>query len=182
MEIIDNSVEMINTIKGTELLLGAGHNKKLQLALPGKKDWKDMVSVDLDPNCNPDVMWDLTHIPYPFEDETFEEIHAYDVLEHLGQQGDYKQFFALFDELSRILKPEGRIMAATPVWDNIWAWGDPGHTRIINEGTITFLDRDNYTGKGDSAMTDYRHCYKSDFKIEHSQEVNGRLCFILKKK
>ena len=180
---IDNSCEVIKTpIKGDELLLGAGNNKDKQLCLPDEEKWADMVSIDIDPESKPDVLWDLMHIPLPFEDETFKEIHAYDVLEHLGQQGDYKQFFALFEEFYRILKPEGYIMAATPIWDGVWAWGDPGHTRIINEGTINFLCQENYRKDvGRSSMTDYRHCYKADFSIEHSEEVNGRLCFILKK-
>ena len=183
---IDNSCEVVKTpIKGDELLLGAGNNKDKQITPPDYPEWTDMVSIDIDPDSKPDVLWDLMHMPYPFEDETFREVHAYDVLEHLGQQGDYKQFFALFEELHRILRPGGLVVAATPMWDSVWAWGDPGHTRIINEGTITFLDQDNYSndnGVGKSAMTDYRHCYKADFAIEHSQEVNGRLCFVLKKK
>lgn len=185
MNIIDNSTEFVSTpIKGTELLIGCGSNPDKQLALPEKgNEWADVVRLDMDPNCDPDVLWDLEHMPLPFEDNTFEEIHAYEVLEHIGKQGDWKTFFAQFTEFHRILKPGGRIFATVPAWDSAWAWGDPGHTRVINEGTLSFLQQSVYENDiGKTAMTDYRGVYKVDFEIEGMQESNGRLCFVLKAK
>lgn len=168
-------------VKGSELLIGCGNSRKKLLAMPGENEFKDVVTLDMDPNCEPDVQWDLTHLPLPFEDETFEEIHAYEVLEHVGQQGDWKFFFKQFEEFHRILKPGGRMFCVTPCWDSEWSWGDPGHTRIFNKGTITFLDQDAYDQVGETAMTDYRHYYKADFKVEGCQETNGRFCFVLRK-
>ena len=179
----DNTVEFRSTpITGTELLIGCGNNQEKQMAIPGKEKWDDMVTLDIDPDTEPNVLWDLHHLPLPFDDETFEEIHAYDVLEHIGQQGDWRTFFAQFDEIYRILKPGGHFFAITPAWDGMWAWGDPGHSRIINEGTIHFLDRDNYKNTGKTSMTDYRHVYKGDFSIIHSSDKDERFCFVLRKK
>lgn len=181
--IVDNTAEFRSTpIVGNELLIGVGNNRKKQLASPESKDWTDLVTLDIDPSCNPDVVWDLRHIPLPFDDEVFQEIHAYEVLEHIGQQGDWKTFFAQFSEFHRILKPEGKIFATTPAWDSIWAWSDPGHTRIISQGSITFLDQDSYENVGKTAMTDYRHFYKANFEIIHSQEIDDRFAFVLQKK
>ena len=182
MEVIDNSTDFVSTpITGTELLIGCGNTRKKQLSLPDKgHEWQDLVTLDMDPDCKPDVEWDLNHIPYPFEDNTFEEIHAYEVLEHYGQQGDWKAFFAHFSEFHRILKPGGMFFGVVPTWDSAWAWGDPGHTRVINTGTLSFLQQEIYERDiGDSAMTDYRHSYKVDFEVEGAQETNGRLCFVL---
>ena len=177
----DNTVDFVSTpIKGTELLIGCGNNKAKQLAHPDRKGWEDLVTLDIDSSCEPDVVWDLEHMPLPFEDNTFEEIHAYEVLEHIGKQGDWRGFFAQFTEFHRILKPGGRLFAAVPTWDSDWAWGDPGHTRIINAGTVNFLSQSAYEGVGSTTMTDYRNWYKVDFEIEHSQEANGRYCFVLK--
>lgn len=182
--IIDNTVEFKGTpIKGNELLIGAGNNRKKQLAVPDAADWTDLVTLDLDPDSNPSVLWDLHHMPLPFEDETFEEIHAYEILEHVGQQGDWKTFFAQFTEFHRILKPGGHFFATTPMWDSLWAWGDPGHTRVISSGTISFLEQSRYeAGVGETPMTDYRHFYKVDFEVIHAQEVGDKFAFVLKKK
>ena len=168
-------------ITGTELLLGAGRNTAKQISLPGKdEDWEDVVTLDMTSATEPDVVWNLEHMPLPFEDETFEEIHAYEVLEHCGQQGDWKFFFKQFDEFYRILKPGGHIFATTPMWDSIWAWSDPGHTRIISAGNLTFLNRDRYDDE--TVMTDYRMYFKCDFEAVHTQEVGDRFVFVLRKK
>ena len=182
--IIDNTVPFKSSpIKGVELLIGAGNSRKKELALPGKQEFVDVVTLDIDPDSEPDVQWDLNHLPLPFEDETFEEIHAYEVLEHVGKQGDWKTFFAQFEEFYRILKPGGHFFATTPMWDSQWAWADPGHTRIIAPGSIMFLDQEEYERQvGNTPMTDYRHVYKADFEIVHSQEVGERFAFVLKKR
>lgn len=182
MNIIDNTVEFKSTqITGCELLLGAGRDTSKQLALPSEdQEWKNMVSLDMTSENDPDVIWNLDHIPLPFDDESFEEIHAYEVLEHCGKQGDWKFFFQQFDEFYRILKPGGYIFGTTPMWDSIWAWSDPGHTRIISQGNLLFLDRDRYNEN--STMTDYRPYFKCDFEIYHSQEMENRYIFVLRKK
>lgn len=180
---IDNTVEFRSTpITGDELLLGAGHNREKQLALPDKKEWRDLVTLDINPESGADVVWDLHHLPLPFDDETFEEIHAYEILEHIGQQGDWRTFFAQFDEFYRILKPGGHFFATTPMWDAVWAWSDPGHSRVISSGTITFLDRSRYSDSGENTMTDYRHFFKCDFEIIHAQEYEERFAFVLRKR
>jgi SAM-dependent methyltransferase len=185
VEIIDNTTDFKSTpITGDELLIGCGNSRKKLLAMPGQDEWTDLVTLDIDPNCEPDVEWNLEHLPLPFEDETFQEIHAYEVLEHVGQQGDWKTFFDQFSEFHRILKPGGMFFGVVPVWDGEWAWGDPGHTRIINAGTLSFLQQDIYAKDvgDDTPMTDYRWYYKADWSPEGVQETNGRLCFALRKK
>ena len=74
------------------------------------REWVNLVTLDIDPNCNPDIICDLNELPYPFKDNTFNEIHGYEVLEHCGTQGDYQYFFAQFTEFWRILKPEGMFL------------------------------------------------------------------------
>ena len=183
MSTIDNTVEFKpSPVSGVELLIGCGNSRDKQLALPGKDDWVDLVTMDISSDVDPDIVWDLHHLPLPFEDETFEEIHAYEVLEHVGQQGDWKLFFTQFDEFYRLLKPGGHFFATTPMWDSIWAWSDPGHSRVISAGTVTFLDKERYKNLGKIPMTDYRPWYKGDFEIIHSQEYEERFAFVLKKR
>ena len=146
------------------------------------RDWVNLVTLDIDPNCNPDIICDLNQLPYPFKDNTFNEIHGYEVLEHCGTQGDYQYFFAQFTEFWRILKPEGMFFATVPHWMSMWSFGDPGHTRIINDGSLVFLSQKQYeTQIGKTQMTDYRHIYNADFDIELSEYTeSGQYIFALK--
>jgi len=149
-----------------ELLVGAGSKREKHLCRPGHKDWTGLVTLDMNADHKPDVVWDLNKRPLPFEDNTFDEIHAYEVLEHLGQQGDFKAFFEEWNEWWRILKPGAQIFATSPMWNSIWAWGDPGHTRIMSVGSLVYLNQPEYTKQiGVTAMTDYRFVYKADFNI-----------------
>jgi hypothetical protein len=104
-------------------------------------------------------------LPYPFESDTFTEIHAYDVLEHQGRQGDWRFFFDQFSELWRILKHGGVLCGISPKMFSPWAWGDPGHTRIISPQCLNYLDQRAYDDVGVSPVTDYRRYYKADFRL-----------------
>jgi len=138
-----------------------------------------MTTLDIDPSTGCDIIHDLDVLPYPIEDESFDEIHAYEVLEHCGQQGDWRYFFAQFAEFYRILKPDGFIAATVPMWDSQWAWGDPGHRRVITSGSMAFLNRDEYQQVGTTAMTDYRPWLKCDFITVAMKEDADTFGFVL---
>lgn len=154
----------------TKLILGAGH-----------KIYTDAITVDNNPDCKPDVLWDLNKLPLPFKKNQFTEIHAYEVLEHLGRQGDYQSYFDLFNELGRILKKGGKIIGSVPRWERIWAWADPGHSRIITRGTLMFLDKANYAEIGLSPISDYRRLLKCSFRIIQEEYNDYNFKFILEK-
>jgi SAM-dependent methyltransferase len=163
-----------------ELLIGCGSSRERRIAIEGRRGWSELVTLDNNADHRPDVLHDLELIPYPFPDNTFEEIHAYEVLEHLGHQGDWRGFFAQFSELWRILKPGGFLAATCPSFRSMWAWGDPSHTRLITSGTLVFLDQEEYVKQvGKTAMSDFRFCYKADFKPVWIQEDAEALQFVL---
>jgi SAM-dependent methyltransferase len=141
------------------------------------------VTLDLDPTTNPDVLWDLNNLPYPFDTDSFNEIHAYEVLEHCGSQGDWRFFFAQFQELWRILKPGGRLIFTVPAPGSVWVWGDPGHTRHIHPAQMIFLSQAEYEKQvGKTAMTDYRHVYSADFETQAIEVQGGTLLCVLEGK
>ena len=147
-----------------ELLIGCGSNHTKILTTDGVKEWSNLTTLDYNADHKPDVVWDLMRFPYPFETNTFDEIHAYEVLEHTGSQGDYKFFFRQFTELWRILKPDGVLAVTCPSRHSPWAWGDPSHTRVLQKEQLTFLDQSEYAAQvGKSAMSDFRYLYKADF-------------------
>jgi SAM-dependent methyltransferase len=146
-----------------ELLIGCGRNHTKRVTRPGHETWTKLITLDINPDHKPDVLHDLEEIPLPFDDDAFDEIHAYEVLEHTGRQGDYRFFFRQFEDFWRILKPGGVLCGTSPRHDRPWAWGDPGHTRIISSESFIFLDQTQYVQVGRGPMSDYRFCYKADF-------------------
>lgn len=166
----------------TFLLLGCGNDRGNRFAGDGRWDGT-LVTLDMDERCRPDVIWDLYNTPLPFDDNLFDEIHAYEVLEHVGVQGDFHFFFRQFDDFARMLKPEGKVKLTVPWWKSEWALGDPGHTRVLPPAAFVFLDRTQYTKQvGVTAMSDYRVTYKSDFEVEGMEVLPNKvqLCVVLK--
>ena len=164
-----------------ELLIGCGNQRKKAILFEKiPEHWTELITLDIDPDCKPKVVHDLTDLPLPFDDDMFDEIHAYEVLEHTGAQGDWRFFFNQFYEFWRILKPGGYFLATTPMWDSKWAWGDPGHTRIINDGSLVFLSQKEYVVQvGNSSMTDYRNYWDGDFDLIAKQEDPETFGFVL---
>lgn len=164
-----------------ELLIGCGVERKKILSLKGYEKWENLTTLDINPDCKPDVLHDLCVFPYPFEENSIDEIHAYDVLEHTGAQGDYKFFFEQFSEFYRILKPNGVLFAKCPVWNSYWALGDPGHTRVLHPMNLVFLKQPEYTSQvGKTAMTDYRNIYKADFQDLFTDEKESDFFFCIR--
>ena len=166
----------------SELLIGCGSNRDKRLKDPlHDEGWVDLTTLDNNLDHDPDVFWDLRGTPWPFPDDEFDEVHAYEVLEHLGQQGDYKALFSQFSEVWRVLKPDGKLYATVPWWQSNWAWGDPSHTRVIQPETLVFLDQKQYTEQvGVTPMSDFRYLYKADLSTVNAWRVGDTFCFILR--
>lgn len=158
-----------------ELLIGCGSNREKKLRNNGT-DWEGLVTLDMNAAHRPDVLHDLASLPLPFANESFDEIHAYDTLEHIGQQGDWRFFFNQWSDFYRLLKPGGIFFGISPHWSSPWAWGDPGHTRVISGESFIFLNQLEYAQIGRTPMTDYRFCWNGDFKLIHA-DVTSDLQF-----
>lgn len=131
--------------------------------------------------------WNDHANPFIFErskiiaSNSFDEIHAYEVLEHIGRQGDATTFFAQFSEFHRILKPNGLLYATCPAWHSPWAWGDPSHSRVLTVGTLAFLSQEAYKLQvGKTPMSDFRHMYSADFEVVFADESTGTLLFCIR--
>jgi hypothetical protein len=164
------------------------------------KEFVNPVTLDINPDHKPDIQFNLeridggtyNQIPLPSRlpepggitktpDNYYSEIHAYEVLEHIGRQGDYHKFFAQFSEFWRILVPDGFLFATVPHWSSMWAWGDPSHSRVINAGSLVFLSQKQYTAQvGVTAMSDFRYIYKADFETVFIDERDECTLFVLR--
>jgi len=163
-----------------DLLIGCGRSRVKQLGINGRETWKDLVTLDLEPIA--DVVHDLNTLPLPFKDQQFAEIHAYDVLEHTGRQGDWRFFFDQWAEFYRILEPDGFFFGIVPYYTSLWAWGDPSHTRIITCEQLQFLSQRFYDKVDGCNMSDFRHYWKHDFELVQADVIDGRQTFVLQKR
>ena len=164
-----------------ELLIGAGSCRKKKLVPFGRDEWSNLTTLDFNADHKPDVVWDLENLPLPFEENQFDEIHAYEVLEHTGHQGDFRFFFAQFSDFWRILKPGGWLIGTCPSAQSIWAWGDPSHKRIVQAANFVYLDQTEYTRQvGVTPMSDFRNIYKADFERVQVIEDQNFFCFLLR--
>lgn len=176
------------------LLLGCGnaHDKRIwfqpsEAVGPGSPeenfDHADLVLHDFTPECGRDSQHDLNKLPYPWDDEEFDEVHAYEVLEHCGRQGDGDFFFGQFNELWRILKPGGYFMLSVPMWDAEVAWGVPDHCRVLPPGIFGFLTKEYYDNIGKPGYGDYRHQLQGRYwEALGKEETDEQLHLVLRKR
>lgn len=164
------------------LLLGAGSARDRKIRIEGDPaGWDDLVTLDNNPGHGVDVVHDLNVHPLPFGDNEFDEIHAYEVLEHLASLGDWRFFFAEFSEYWRILKPGGRFYGTVPSLTSPWLFGDPSHTRVITQDTLVFLSQEQYnTQVGRTSMSDFRHVYQADFELLGVDVGENSMAFVLR--
>lgn len=178
-----------------ELLLGCGRSREKRLVPPGcPATWQGLVTLDNNPDVSPDIVCDLDNTAFkwrdardrraePLADDSFDEIHAYEVLEHLGAQGNYRAFFHHFSEIWRLLKPNGYLCATVPSRYSGWLWGDPSHKRAILPESLSFLDQSEYVRQCDGPrpgpMSDFRSIYKADFRCIDKAESREAFMFIL---
>ncbi len=146
------------------------------------RDGNNVTTHDYDPKHEAHFDIDLNKLPYDcWHDETFDEIHAYEVLEHCGTQGDAAFFFDQFRELHRILRPGGLIAISVPDWQASVAWGVPDHKRVLPPGIFTFLSptyeqrMKDVQGAGDYSM--WRG--DMDFRLAMQPVLRGESYYIL---
>jgi SAM-dependent methyltransferase len=164
-----------------DLLIGCGTRRERVIAAGGRKEWGELVTLDNVATHKPDVLHDLREPRLPFDDDSFDELHAYEVLEHLGPQGDARCLLGQFADYWRVLKPGGLLCGTCPSWKSVWAWGDPSHTRIISSATLVFLSQAEYTKQiGKTPMSDFREFYRADFEPETIWENDAQLAFVLR--
>ncbi len=118
---------------------------------PGEITWIDL---DGNPTVNPDVLCVLGVDPIPLEDNSVDVALASHVIEHIGEIGKVEGWFYFWQELYRVLKPNGRVQFECPYFSSCWAWADPTHIRAISVETFIYLNQDAYTVGG--SIPDYR--------------------------
>jgi len=98
---------------------------------------------------------DLLAFPWPWDDASVDEVvcshfvehipmgfvDAAGVVHHMPGVGRKDLFFAFFDELYRVLKPNARAEIVVPYLMNHRAFQDPTHRRFLCEASFSYLMR-----------------------------------------
>ncbi len=98
---------------------------------------EDTITLDIAPETNPDVVWNLNEFPYPFEDDSFDQILMYDVIEHIDNIID------VMNECYRIMKKGGLFHITTPHFSSANSYTDPTHQHHLGYYSFDFFDPDH---------------------------------------
>jgi len=107
--------DLLPTSTGAILDVGCGSAK-----FPGA------VGMDISSETEADIVHDLDLFPYPIDDDSFDEILAQDVIEHVAEP------IRMFDEFHRIAKTGAKIQLRTPHFSSVLAYGDPTHRHYFS--------------------------------------------------
>lgn len=95
------------------------------------------VNLDIINLVGVDIVHDLNKFPYPFKENSFDEILCDSILEHVDD------FIKVLKELHRIAKPGAVLNIAVPFWNSTIAWADPTHKRGFTLDTFTYFEKTN---------------------------------------
>lgn len=102
----------------------------------GQNKPEGFIGVDIVEMEGVDVVHDLNELPWPFEDESVDEIECSHYVEHVDD------LISFMDECHRILKPGGKMSVIAPYYSSIRAWQDPTHVRAISEMTWFYYNKE----------------------------------------
>lgn len=85
-----------------------------------------------------DMVMDVRTTPWPFEDNSVDEIYTSHFVEHLTGP----ERISFFNEAHRVLKPKSKLSVVAPSWSHDRAYGDPTHCwPPISSWTFFYLDK-----------------------------------------
>lgn len=125
---------------------------------------KGYVNVDIVKEKGVDIVHNLNKFPYPFEDNSVDEIFAQDILEHVE---DAKGFI---EECWRICKPNASIYVRTVHWSGSVAWTDITHVRPFGIDSFGYYNPD-------LDKTKTTTLYGSDVNIPVKLDAKGKFLF-----
>jgi SAM-dependent methyltransferase len=122
---------------------------------------------------------DLTVEAIPFEDNAFDFITAFDIIEHIPKVIYLPQrrfpFVELMNEIWRTLKPGGYFLSHTPVYPFSAIFGDPTHVSVLTHETFTgYFD--------DVRRNAEMYGFKGSFKVVSQHLIIPHLVSVLQKK
>lgn len=111
-------------------------SKKLNLGC-GEISISGFIGVDKIKTPAVEVIHDLNSFPYPFKDDSVNEILLDNVLEHLDN------VIGVMEELHRISKDGALIKIRVPYFKSTGAFTDPTHKHFFTESSFKYFEKGN---------------------------------------
>jgi SAM-dependent methyltransferase len=102
----------------------------------GINKYPGSIGLDRNPNTRADVIADLDYVPFPFRDNSFGEIRAIHVIEHVSD------VIRTIEEFHRLLAPGGRAVIVTPHYTDFSSFCDPTHRWHLNSFSLRYFGED----------------------------------------
>ena len=141
----------------TKYNMGCGHHK-----IAGH------INVDASAVCQPDMVFDLESLPWPFDTSSADEVVFNHSLEHMGQTP--KIFLGIMQELYRISKDGAEILINVPHPRHDYFINDPTHVRPITPLLLRLFDKD--------LNDEWKKSGIPNTPLAHYLDVNFKLVFI----
>lgn len=100
----------------------------------GRKHREGAINLDCTSRSNPDVVHDLDARPWPFADNQFEKVYAFDVVEHLTD------IVAAMEEIHRICRAGASVEITVPHFSCANAFTDPTHRHFFSHSSFDYFD------------------------------------------
>lgn len=103
----------------------------------GLNKYPGSLGIDRNPASRADVICDLDRFPFPFRDQSFDEIRAIHVIEHVSD------VIRTMEEFHRLARPGGRVVIETPHYTDFSSFCDPTHRWHLNSFSFRYFGDDD---------------------------------------
>jgi SAM-dependent methyltransferase len=103
----------------------------------GINKYPGALGLDRNLSTKADVVADLDRFPWPLRDNSFREIRATHVIEHVAD------VVKTVEEFHRLLAPGGRVIIVTPHYTDFSSFCDPTHRWHLNSFSLRYFGEDD---------------------------------------
>jgi SAM-dependent methyltransferase len=103
----------------------------------GVNKYPGAIGVDRNARTRADVLCELDHFPYPFRDDSFDQLRAVHVIEHVSD------VIRTIEEFHRLVRDGGSIHIVTPHYTDFSSFCDPTHRWHLNSFSLRYFGQDN---------------------------------------
>lgn len=107
----------------------------------GSAKYPGAIGVDTNRETDADVLCHVDRGGLPFRDNSFDQVRAIHVIEHVAD------VLATMDEFHRVARPGGMVFLVTPHYTDFSSFCDPTHRWHLNSYSFDYLDPSSRNGQ-----------------------------------